>query len=51
MRTTASLIRYIFSTSLAANQLAHTEDLNFSQVAARDFSDGPVDHHFRWFNE
>lgn len=28
-----------------------TEDLNFVPVDARDFSDGPVDHHFRWFNE
>ena len=28
-----------------------TRDLNFVPVDARDFSDGPVDHHFRWFNE
>jgi len=47
MRTTASLNRYIFSASLAANQLAHNEDLNLVPVDARDFSEGPVTHHFR----
>jgi len=49
MRTTISTGRHNSFTGSASLKIAHSEELNLVPVDARDFSEGPVTHHLRWF--